>query len=97
MDPELNAIDDLLPGPAWNSKVGNQSHNWHCKKPGESECVRFRTNEKEAVRTERMRIKTDDERREKWRGDVKHNDKDWKRCADNELGDCDYKDREIQR
>lgn len=45
MDPELNAIDDLLPGPAWNSKVGNQSHNWHCKKPGESECVRFRTTE----------------------------------------------------
>lgn len=36
----------------------------------------------------------DDERRGKWRGDAKRNDKDWRRCVDNELGDCDYKERE---
>lgn len=45
VDPELNAVDDLLPGPAWNPKVGDQSHNRHCEKPGEDERVRFRTTE----------------------------------------------------
>lgn len=35
VDAELNAIDDLLPGPAWNPKVGDQSHNGHCEKPEE--------------------------------------------------------------
>lgn len=35
VDAELNAIDDLLPGPTRNAKVGDQSHNWHCKEPEE--------------------------------------------------------------
>lgn len=43
-----------------------------------------------------MRAKIDDVRREKWRGDTKQNDKDWRRCVDNELGDCDYKERNTE-
>lgn len=39
VDAELNAIDDLLPGPARNPKVGDQSHNRHCEKPEEDKCV----------------------------------------------------------
>lgn len=35
MDPELNAVDDLLPSPTRNPKVGNQSHNRDSKKPEE--------------------------------------------------------------
>lgn len=35
MDPQLNAIDDLLPGPLWDPKVGNQGHDWNCKEPEE--------------------------------------------------------------
>lgn len=44
-----------------------------------------------------MRTKTEDERGEKWSVDAKQNDKDWRRCVDNEVGDCGYKEREIQR
>lgn len=35
VDAELNSVDDLLPGPTRNPKVGDQSHNWHCEKPEE--------------------------------------------------------------
>lgn len=33
MDAELDAVDNLLPGPARDAKVGNKSHDWHSKKP----------------------------------------------------------------
>lgn len=33
VDAELNAVDDLLPGPPRNPIVGDQSHNGHCEKP----------------------------------------------------------------
>lgn len=35
VDAELNAVDDLLPGPTRNPEVGNQSHDRHCEKPEE--------------------------------------------------------------
>lgn len=40
MDAQLNAVDDLLPGPARNQEVGNQSHHRHGKKPEDtSGCI----------------------------------------------------------
>lgn len=42
VDAELNAVDDLLPGPTRNPKVGDQSHNGHCEKPAERQVSRFR-------------------------------------------------------
>ncbi len=33
MDAELDAVHNLFPGPARDAKVGNQSHDWHSKKP----------------------------------------------------------------
>ena len=35
VDAELNAVHNLLPSPTRNAKVGNQSHDGHCKKPEE--------------------------------------------------------------
>lgn len=35
VDAELDAVDDLLPGPAWDPEVGNQSHDGHGEKPAE--------------------------------------------------------------
>lgn len=35
VDAELDAVDDLLPGPTRNPEVGDQGHDWHCEKPGE--------------------------------------------------------------
>lgn len=33
MDAKLDAVHNLFPGPARDAKVGNQSHDWHSKKP----------------------------------------------------------------
>ncbi len=33
MDAELDAVHNLFPGPARDAKVGNQSRDWHGKKP----------------------------------------------------------------
>lgn len=33
MDAELDAVHNLFPGPARDAKVGNQSCDWHSKKP----------------------------------------------------------------
>lgn len=33
VDAELDAVDDLLAGPAWNPEVGNQGHDRHGEKP----------------------------------------------------------------
>ncbi len=33
MDAELDAVHNLFPGPARDAKVGNQSRDWHRKKP----------------------------------------------------------------
>lgn len=33
VDAELDAVDDLLAGPAWNPEVGDQSHDGHGEKP----------------------------------------------------------------
>lgn len=35
VDAELDAVDDLLPGPAWDPEVGDQSHDGHGEKPAE--------------------------------------------------------------
>ena len=41
VDAELNAVDDLLPGPTRNPEVGDQSHDRHCEKPEEDKRVDF--------------------------------------------------------
>ncbi len=33
LDAELDAVHNLFPGPARDAKVGNQSRDWHRKKP----------------------------------------------------------------
>lgn len=33
VDAELDAVDDLLAGPAWNPEVGDQGHDRHSEKP----------------------------------------------------------------
>ena len=38
MDPQLDSIDNLLPGPFRDPKVGDQGHDWNCKEP-EGEAV----------------------------------------------------------
>lgn len=35
VDAELDAVYDLLPGPAWDPEVGDQSHDGHGEKPAE--------------------------------------------------------------
>lgn len=97
VDPKLNAVHNLLPGPAWNPKVGDQSHDRHGKKPGGGgKHGRLTVKQADTVHTEKMRTKATNERGEKWRGDAKREDKDWRRCVDNEVGDGGYKKREMQ-
>lgn len=33
MDPQLDAIDNLLPGPLGDPEVGDQGHDRNCKEP----------------------------------------------------------------
>lgn len=35
VDAELNAVYDLLPGPAWDPEVGDQSHDGNGEKPAD--------------------------------------------------------------
>lgn len=41
VDAELDAVDDLLPGPAWDPEVGDQSHDGHGEKPAEDRSFLF--------------------------------------------------------
>ena len=52
VDAELDAVDDLLPGPARNPKVGDQSHHRHREKPERRQARRFRITKKKHIKRE---------------------------------------------
>lgn len=44
VDAELDAVHYLLPGPAWDPEVGDQSHDGHGEKPAEEKFYFFSHN-----------------------------------------------------